>query len=155
MPGTTARQVRNVPVRLTSMTARHSSTGYSPTVVLTPPIAALLTRMSTGPRRLSVSASEGVAILRGKLCQHRPGLRLGIDRGLKVGRNLHALAAVVGATPTPVGLGGLDMFEPMLGHAPFLDQPGDVVDIDRAPDAFTAARREALQIALRVEGLRH
>jgi hypothetical protein len=43
----------------------------------------------------------------------------------------------------------------VLGHPTFLDQPGDVVDVDLAPGALPAARRVALQIALVVEPLAH
>ena len=41
----------------------------------------------------------------------------------------------------------------MLGHPALLDQPGDIVDVDLAPDALLPARRVALQEAFVVEAL--
>jgi hypothetical protein len=41
----------------------------------------------------------------------------------------------------------------MLGHQAHIDQPGDIVDVDLAPDALPGARRVALEIAGGVEAL--
>jgi hypothetical protein len=43
------------------------------------------------------------------------------------------------------------MLQPVLGHSAFLDQPGDIIDVDLAPRAFPAARCVALQITLVVK----
>src|SRR5260370_11403153 len=81
----------------------------------------------------------------------RPGL--GVDGSLEIVRDLHILAALVGAVPAPIGLCRLDLLEPVLRHPACLNQPGNVVDIDLAPDTLLAARRVALQLALAVEPL--
>src|SRR5690606_26935018 len=82
-----------------------------------------------------------------------PGGRLYIDGGLQVLRNLHILDAVIGAIPPAVGLGRVDLPQPLFGHTARFDQAGDIVDIDLAPDAPSAARRVALEKALLVEAL--
>src|SRR4029079_7645353 len=45
-------------------------------------------------------------VLHTELRQHGPCFRLGIDRGLEIGGDLHVLAALVGAPPASVDLGG-------------------------------------------------
>src|SRR4029453_19575401 len=79
-------------------------------------------------------------------------LGLGGDGGPQISGDHRALAPV-GAAPAPVGLGGLDLLETVLGHPAFLDQPGDIVDVDLAPDTLLGARRVALQEALGIETL--
>src|SRR3954463_7150829 len=95
------------------------------------------------------------SVLRAEPRQHPLGLRLRVDGSLEIVGDRHVLAASVGAIPAPVGLRCLHLLEPMLGHPAFRDQPGDVVDIDLAPDAALAAARVALQITLVVKALAH
>src|SRR5438876_2489417 len=95
---------------------------------------------------------EREAILCAECREHCFGLGLGVDGGLEIIGDLHVLAAI-GARPASVGLGRLDFREPVPGHPAFLDEPGDIVDIDLAPDALPAARRITLQIAPVVKAL--
>src|SRR6266576_1352557 len=92
-------------------------------------------------------------VLRTEFRQHCLCLGLGIDRRLEIAGDLHVLAAVIGARPASVGLGLIDLFQPVSGHPAFVDQPCNVIDVDPAPDAFLLARRVALEIAVVVETL--
>src|SRR5258706_303128 len=56
MSGTIALQQMNGPSRLMRKTLRHSSSSVSHTVLLTPAMPALLTRMSILPNALSVAS---------------------------------------------------------------------------------------------------
>src|SRR5262249_16819807 len=56
IPGTSAREQRKGPSRLTRITLRHSSTSVSHVLALAPAMPALLTRMSTRPNALSVAS---------------------------------------------------------------------------------------------------
>jgi hypothetical protein len=51
----------------------------------------------------------------------------------------------VGSVPAAVGPGSVDVPLAMRRHAPGRGQPGDVVAVDLAPDAFRLAWREPLQ----------
>src|SRR5882672_10383204 len=103
---------------------------------------------------LHVLGAEGQreAVLSAELVEHAPSPGLGVDGGLQIVRDLVALDPV-GAIPAPVGLGGLDLAKAVLGHPPFFDQPGDIVDVDLAPRAPATARRVALHEALVVKSL--
>src|SRR5581483_2010102 len=94
-------------------------------------------------------------VLRAERRQHPPRPRLRVDGRLEIGGDGHVPAAAVGAIPAAVGLRGLHCLEAVLGHPAFGDQPGDVVDIDSAPDAALAAARVALQVTLVVAALAH
>src|SRR5689334_19387899 len=103
--------------------------------------------------RIVQAKSQREAVLRAELCQHRLCLGLRIYRGLEIVRDSHALAASIGAIPAPVGLGRLDLPQSVLRHAPFRDQPVDIIDIDLAPGALLTASRVALQITRVVQAL--
>src|SRR5690606_8855162 len=77
----------------------------------------------------------------------------GVDRGLKIVGDLHVLAASVGLVPAAASPGRLDLLQPVFCHPALLAEARDVVDVDPAPDAFSPARRVALQIAPVVEAL--
>src|SRR6185312_1785955 len=79
--------------------------------------------------------------------------RIGADGRPEIVRYFHVPACRIGALPAAVGFGRVDLRLAERRHATFADQPLGMTDIALRPDAFGAARAEALQEGVIVEGL--
>lgn len=87
---------------------------------------------------------EGIAIVRVELLEHPTRLGFRVDRGEEIIGQLHLLAALISSRPTAVGLCSVYVRETEFGHLAFLDQTGNILNIDLAPHALFPSRRVAL-----------